>query len=211
MARASRSRAVVPLWVALLVAAQLLTVIAARASSPPSQSATVPSRAGKTVTIKWTGTIPPGAAPSECTSGLPTEDHHAIRLSVPKGIYANFQATATFGIIWDPSSGSGSTNDEVLTVYGPDGEVIDSSDGGDPSEAVTVFNPVAGTYDVVACGFLNATPQPYTGTLTIRTVAFSQPGRCRAPTPPKVSFAPPVYIDQNRAGGEPVSDVAQDG
>src|SRR5206468_8351828 len=62
-----------------------------------------------------------------------------------------------------------------------------------------------------ACGFLNAAPQDYTGSLTIKTTGIAGPFPCPVPKPPRVSFAPPVYIDENRAGGEPVSVVAQDG
>ncbi|MDX6275572.1 MAG: hypothetical protein QOJ92_2782 [Frankiales bacterium] len=36
-------------------------------------------------------------------------------------------------------------------------------------------------------------------------------GTCAAPAPAKLGFTKPVYVDQTRAGGEPVSQVAQDG
>jgi hypothetical protein len=194
-----------------LLVAQLVIVAAARASNPPSQSAAVPSQAGKTVTITWTGTIPPGVnATSSCSVGLPNEDHHQIRLTVPAGVYQNLTAVATFGITWDPGVEAQAT-DQILTVFGPDGEEIASSDGGDPAEAVPVSNPVPGTYDAVACGFSNVAPTEYKGTLVIETAALPVSSSCRAPTPPKMSFGPPVFIDQNRAGGEPVSVVAQDG
>jgi hypothetical protein len=212
MARTVRSRHVAPLWIAFLLAAQLAIVVVARASNPPSQQVSVPSRAGRTVTIKWTGTITPGAnATSSCSTGLPTEDHHQIRISVPANAYRNLTATATFGIQWVDASPSGTTSDQILTVFGPDGEEIQSSDGGDPAESVAVENPAAGMYDAVACGFANLAPQPYTGTLVIKTAGLPVPSNCKVAAPPKMSFAPPIYIDQNRAGGEPVSVVAQDG
>ncbi|MCA1824088.1 MAG: WD40/YVTN/BNR-like repeat-containing protein [Mycobacteriales bacterium] len=34
---------------------------------------------------------------------------------------------------------------------------------------------------------------------------------CQAPAPPPLKFYKPVYVDTNRAGGEPVTQVAQDG
>jgi hypothetical protein len=34
---------------------------------------------------------------------------------------------------------------------------------------------------------------------------------CAAPAPPPLHFTKPVYVDTNRAGGEPVTQVAQDG
>ena len=35
--------------------------------------------------------------------------------------------------------------------------------------------------------------------------------RCPSPKPPKLAFGDPLFIDKERAGGEPVSQVAQDG
>jgi hypothetical protein len=185
--------------------------IGASASSPPSQQAMVPSQPGRTVTVKWTGTILPGAnATSECSFGTPNEDHHQIKIGVVPNAYKVVMASATFGIAWTPTASS-SASDEILTVFGPDGQVIDSSDGGDPSESVSVTNPLPGTYDAVACGFTNAAPKDYMGTLTIKTVALPRANACSVAPPAKTTFAPPVYIDQDRAGGEPVSVVAQDG
>lgn len=144
----------------------------ALASNPPAQQVTVPSTAGGTATITWTGTIPPGVNPaSDCDSGLSPEDHHTVDISVPAGLYDTLSANATFSIAWTPSSGDEVTSDEILTVYGPDSQEIDSSDGGTPSESVAVKDPAAGTYDAVACGFSNLAPQDYAGTLTITTAA----------------------------------------
>jgi hypothetical protein len=186
--------------------------IGASASSPASQQATVPAQPGKIVKITWTGTILPGVnATSECSLGTPNEDHHQVKILVAPNAYTRVLASATFGIAWTPAPNA-QASDEILTLIGPDGQVIDSSDGGDPSESVTVANPLGGTYDAVACGFTNAGPKSYTGTLTIRTVALPRrAATCNVPAPPKVSFVPPVYVDQDRAGGEPVSVVAQDG
>jgi hypothetical protein len=41
--------------------------------------------------------------------------------------------------------------------------------------------------------------------------AFSRTVSCPSAAPPKLSFGKPVWIDKSRAGGEPVSVVAQDG
>ena len=46
---------------------------------------------------------------------------------------------------------------------------------------------------------------PFTG------IARSASPSCPTPTPPKLSFGKPSFIDKTRAGGEPVSIVAQDG
>ena len=34
---------------------------------------------------------------------------------------------------------------------------------------------------------------------------------CQAPAPPKLKFSAPTYVDKHRAGGEPVTQVAEDG
>jgi len=200
------------LSVPVLLVSSFAAEEAVQASTPSSQQATVPSRGGKTVTVTWTGTILPGANPtSDCSTGLSSEDHHAIHLTVPTGLYTNLAATATFGIQWTPSTGNETSNDEILTLIGPDGQEIDSSDGGQPAESVPVANPGSGTYDAIVCGFANAAPQDYKGTLVIKTSGIAHPPTCTVGRPAKTSFAHPVYIDQNRAGGEPVSVVAQDG
>ena len=70
------------------------------------------------------------------------------------------KAKFTFNIQWDGASG----NDEILTVLYPNGNVLASSDGGDPTETVTANDLPAGTYKVIACGFISGpAPQNYTG------------------------------------------------
>jgi hypothetical protein len=145
----------------------------AEASSPATSSLTVPSAVGQTVSVTWTGTIPPSAAPTNSCVNLadtPAVDQHLATVSVPAGVYNTVTAKFAFKIAWTPVV-SGTTSDEVLSVVGPGGVVIGSSDGGNPSETVSAKNLDAGTYKVIACGFANAQPQPYTGTLTISTVA----------------------------------------
>ena len=69
----------------------------------------------------------------------------------------------------------------MLTVNGPDGSdegdtatsEVGSSDGSTTTETVVAHNLAPGTYHALACGFVNSTPQDYTGTLTVQTVARS--------------------------------------
>jgi hypothetical protein len=160
----------------ILVAALASLVIAAPAapvgaSSPAASTVSVPTSADVTVTDTWTGTAPPGSfAASTCyPGGTPLVDEHAVTIAVAPGTYDSLNAQFSFSIAWTPSSGDITTSDLILTLIGPDGLEIASSDGGAPSETVVATNLAAGTYRVVACGFLNAAPQPYDGSLTITT------------------------------------------
>lgn len=178
------------------------------ASDPPTNSITVPSTTGQTVTVIWTGEIPPlvnGA--SDCTNlaDTPVVDQHLPTVTVPAGIYNTLNAKFTFNITWDGAAG----NDEILTVLKPDGTTLDSSDGGDPSETVTGYNLDPGTYKVIACGFLSGpSPQSYTGKLTIDTSSGAPPPPPLPTPPPAVpgvpryyNYFPPAGIGE--AAGEP--------
>jgi hypothetical protein len=75
-----------------------------------------------------------------------------------------------------------------------------------------VSNPPAGAYQIVACMFAGATPQAYTGTLTLEASALAPPGPapCDPPGEP-LEFAEPAYVDTTRAGGEPSVQAHPDG
>jgi amidase len=144
----------------------------APASEPSSQDVTVPSHAGRTVRVEWTGVIPPGAnTSSSCVDAL-AADHHSIRLTVPAGLYTHLLARAAFAITW-----SGPT-DGIITVVTPDGSAI-SGDGGfvDADETVKLLNPKAGDYEVQVCAFAGAAPQTYLGSLEVAVAAL---GVCRS-------------------------------
>jgi hypothetical protein len=164
---------------ALAIGLSLIVAIpgAVAASTPATSTVTVPTSAGATVTDSWTGTAPPAAfAASTCfPGGSPLVDEHAVSIVVAPGTYDTVNAQFTFNITWTPASGSASTNDLILTLIGPDGLEIASSDGGAPSETVIANNLAAGTYRVVACGFLNTSLQPYAGTLTVTTSGIQVP------------------------------------
>jgi hypothetical protein len=176
------------------------------ASMPPTSNITVPSTVGQTVSVTWTGTIPPLAnATSDCTAlaDLPAADTHTSTINVPAGVYNTVSAQFRFNITWTPVVDP-SASDEILTVVG-----VGSSDGGNPSETVSAQNLVGGNYKIVACGFSNAQPQPYTGTLTITTSAPRQP------PPPNyttgaISFGPAIVADAQRTEGEPLLHLDKD-
>jgi hypothetical protein len=176
------------------------------AASPATSNITVPSTPGQTVSVTWTGSIPPGSNPSsDCTAlaDTPAVDQHVSTVNVPAGVYNTVSAQFTFKIDWTPVVDP-SASDEILTVVG-----FGSSDGGSPNETVAAQNLGAGNYKIVACGFSNAQPQPYTGTLTIVTSAPA------APPPPNyttgaISFGPATVADFQRTEGEPLLHLDKD-
>jgi PKD repeat protein len=202
----------------ILVAVTCLTVAAitttithfsaVEASNPPTSNITVPTSVGQTVSVTWTGEIPALVnGTSDCANLADTlaVDQHLPTINVPSGIYSKLNAKFTFNISWDGDAG----NDEILTVIKPDGTELDSSDGGDPTETVTANNLTAGTYKVIACGFISGpAPQSYVGKLTIDTNS-GPPAPPPTPTPTPAfpggpryyNYAPPAAIGE--AAGEP--------
>ena len=191
--------------VALMVVAALTLAGTSAASSPPSQSVATPA-AGANATVVWTGTIDPGAgATSDCNDTV-LGDEHTIDLQVPAGFYDSATTAATFKISWDDPN-----NDEILTVNGPDGSEVGSSDGSGASEVVSATDLEGGTYQVLACPFLAATPQQYTGQLTLSSTA-----RGSEPVPPSadpqgLSFSASVPADPQRDEAEPDMRIDGDG
>jgi hypothetical protein len=157
------------------------------ASTPATDSITVPSTPGQTVTVTWTGSIPPLTnQTSDCSSpfaGTALVDQHVSTVVVPAGVYNNVDAVFTFKINWNPVTGHENASDEILTVLDPAGNEINSSDGGSTTETVKAQNLPAGDYQSVVCGFQNVQPQAYTGTLTITTCAAGTGCRATATGP----------------------------
>jgi uncharacterized repeat protein (TIGR01451 family) len=172
-----------------------------QASTPPSSTVTVPTSVGQTVTDTWTGSIPVFTnATSDCSpfADTPSVDQHLVTVNVPTGAYDSVQANFTFNIAWPDAS-----NDEILTVVDPDGHVVGSSDTGQPSETVRGTNLEAGTYKVIACGFLGLSPQDYTGTLTVQTVAPPPPPPPLPTSSNGITFDHANLNDPVRMVGEP--------
>ena len=115
------------------------------ASTPATDSITVPSTIGQTVTVTWTGTIPPGSNPaSNCVTvaDTPLSDQHVSTVIVPAGVYSTLAAKFTFKITWTPVVNINSS-DEILTVIAPDSSIVGSSDGGSANETVAATNLAA--------------------------------------------------------------------
>jgi hypothetical protein len=185
----------------------LLAVGLAGASTPPTSSITVPSTAGQTVSVTWTGTIPPGANPTNscaATAGTPLVDEHSSAVTVPPGLYDSLSATFTFSITW-----ADALNDEILTVLGPGGTVVGSSDGGTNTETVVGTRLESGTYRVVACAFAAAQPVTYNGKLEIRTEA----GETSLPSANAngLEFSAAVAADNQRDESEPLVEIDRAG
>src|SRR6185369_8103288 len=73
------------------------------ASNPATSNITVPSTAGQTVTVTWTGSIPPLTnATSDCAAlaDTPAVDQHVSTVNVPNGLYNTTNAKFTFNISW---------------------------------------------------------------------------------------------------------------
>lgn len=199
---------------AVAVTALALPMATVLAATPPSGSVTVPTSTGQTRTVSWTGTILPGANPtSDCNGGTSPKDIETINVTVPSGDYTKLTASFTFSIHWTPSNPSGdeTANDEILTVVGPNGKEVGSSDTSNTTETVTASDLPMGTYQVEACGFANSTPQPYAGKLVLTTTALSSEQSLPAAPANGLAFSPSVAADPQRDESEPLIETAPDG
>ena len=183
-------RVVHPRLLSLSVLGATLLSWPVHASDPPSHDVAVPTLAGQTVVVEWTGTALPGGSGLGGTGGAAdpntavpcppegADDAHAINLTVPSGLYDAANVAADFHVEWDMGtpdpSGTFTDPDLVLTVYRGT-TALGSSDGGSPEENVGVSNPEAGAYKAVVCPFIASEPTPYRGKLTL---TFIPPGVC---------------------------------
>jgi hypothetical protein len=169
---------------------------------------TAPTVIGQSASVTWTGTTLPGAnSGSDCSGTALGADSHSVEIVVPTGAYTQVSIVATASITY-----SGPV-DMIVTIVRPDGSTVSGDDGFvDTDESVALGNPAAGVYRVIACPFLGAVPQAYTGSLTLTAGPPAAPSAasCRAPGKPIV-FSQPAYVDTSRAGGEPSVVAHPDG
>ncbi|TAJ53198.1 MAG: hypothetical protein EPN60_03180 [Nevskiaceae bacterium] len=187
------------------------------ASEPTSHDVTIPTSAGQTVVLEWTGTIPAGATAgvgADCSAPQAlVSDTHTINLAVPEGAYDSVNISADFSIEWDDG-----IQDEALAVT-KDGETIGTSDGGEPQEVVSTSNPGAGVFVAIACPYTAVADTPYRGRLTLTATAKTGSGS-GAPSPaagtgnasglpPRFHHYAPDYKSQGFGmyGGEATLDV----
>src|SRR5258705_8307275 len=209
--------------VAAVVVAVALGAMHGGAATPGTQSVTVPNKAGQSISVAWTGTIP-AVSPhptSDCNCAGVGNDDEGIAVTIPRKGYDRFDATFTFAITWTPSNPTGqeTLTDEVLTVNsaaGQDaadtaGSEIGSSDGSATKETVIARNLGPGTYHVLACGYVNSTPQPYQGSLTVETVARSASASLKSAGAQGLAFSAAVPADPQRDESEPLIEISRDG
>jgi hypothetical protein len=211
------------LGVALLfaVGGALAFAAVSHESEPPTQDVTVPA-AGSSTTVQWTGTIPANSNPtSDCSqaTGTVLNDSHGITVHVPSTGYSRLKTKFTFQIAWTPANPSGKEDlsDEILTVVSKNGDEADQaqtreigvSDGSTTKETVVGINLPPGDYTVMACGFINSVPQPYTGTLTVSSVTLKST-IVKSNDAHGLAFSAGVAADPQRDEAEPliVSDKA---
>lgn len=196
MARALRASIGLAGAAALVLVTLPLTMTSA--SEPATSSLTVPSGAGQSEQVTYTGTAQPGATGAAVGCDGSNSDPHAVTLTVPPGSLDGVAATLRFEIGWEPVAGASS--DLILEVLDPAGESVGTSDGGSPQETVTVTELMAGDYTALVCPFANEALQPYDGTVTV-TVAEAAP-----PAGPTVDrgldFGASLVTDPQRSQGE---------
>jgi hypothetical protein len=193
---------------AIAVSASLLVSLSVQGAMAQDQLA-VPTTPGESVTVTWQGTVLPGANnSSEC--GQVTDlgaSSHVVTLSVPDGLYNTVTVTAVATIAYD------GLNDLIVTMVDASGET-QSGDNGfvNTDESTSLTNPAPGDLTIIACMFAGATPQAYTGTLTLTATEGPPPpaAACGAPGKP-LTFTTPSYVDMHRAGGEPSVQSLADG
>ena len=219
--RAAVIRGALALAVAALATAAL-GALHGGAATPTTQGVTVPAKIGQSVSVSWTGTIPVASAhpTNDCNAAGVGSDQADVAVTIPRKGYDRFDAVFTFQIAWTPSNPTGqeTLNDEILTVNSSSGQdpadttgrELGSSDGSDTKETVVAHNLAPGTYHVLACGFVNSTPQPYNGTLTVQTVARAATASLKSVDAQGLSFSSAVPSDPQRDEAEPLitSDAA---
>ena len=149
-------------WFGLTLAALLLIVSSAVASTPSSATLNAPT-AGQTSSVAWSGGPFTGATadPAACTSI--TCDTFALTVNVPATFYSSNPSYAVHvRIAW-----ASNTNDFDLNVNDASGNTVCSSAQGQTNFEDADCGPLpAGSYTVQVVGFtvVNAT---YTGTATV--------------------------------------------
>jgi uncharacterized repeat protein (TIGR01451 family) len=196
------------------------TVTAGAHPPDADQTLTVPSTTGSTVTRSFTGTIPTQANPTSDCDGFPTADDHRFTFTVPSAVGTTIDATFDFTITWTPTSGGSTTSDLILTVVGPDpnpgngvveGPEVGSSDGGSPAERVSALNLSGGLYHVLVCGFANTAPQPYNGTVVVKTKSRTVETNLPPAPAQGLEFSAAVPADQQRDEAEPLIEADKRG
>ncbi len=213
---------------ALAGSVAILATAALAASSPASaagpQSLTVPSKPGKTA-VSWNATVPF----ANNTAGIAVDDpmgscdpsnpelnsQHQVKVAFPKGLASSYDTLVRFSIRWEADASGNATNDMAMHLFGPDGKLVASSDGSQPSEAINVTDRRPGVYTVLVCDFQSLPVSstkllkgsvvqgtPYSGTATAYTVKPAGFATAKGVTRPTYKqFTAPKGVAKN--AGEP--------
>jgi len=178
---------------AMLVVAMGSVSAPAVASTPSSDSLTVPSTAGQTVMVSWSGTIPTGTAACSSVGAVGgASDSHQTTVNVPTGTYSNLSALGTVSI----TTPADSSSYETLQVSDADGNVLATSGAVSNVQTATLSYP-AGAYTITVCPTVaNLAPVSYTASFSITTWAVTS-------FPDAVQFTPATVVDPVLFGGEP--------
>jgi hypothetical protein len=211
-----RPRRLAALLAAIGLAALGLTQIPQASAAPPAdQTIVLPVGAG-TNTIHYSGHAPfnndqdgliygqlgldDPTNPCSPTNNTLNHQHH-VALKVPVKPNPALDVLVTFQIDWVTTNEP--LEDMALYLYGPDGHLVDSSDGSQTQENINLTEAKPGVYDVLVCSFQNGPAgTDYTGTVTARLV---NPGA----TPNAKSVVSPTYHqflapkDESTFAGEP--------
>ncbi len=125
---------------------------------------------------------PQGACSPDGNSQL--NDQHIVSVTVPPKVDPKYDTLIRFQIDWDVLADE-TLADLALHLYGPDGNLVASSDGSQPSEGINITDLSPGTYDALVCAFQTGpTGQDYTGTVTAETVLPPVFPAAKGVTPP---------------------------
>jgi len=179
------------LLAALVLSSAGLTAFAS-ASTPTGSTVTLSKTAA--VTAAWSGSAGPGVDSGGCgTDTVATDDHHALTVKVPTGLYDAVTTSTTIAIK--------AANDLDLEVRDANGGIVADSASGGGNEKVVLTDLAAGSYDVVVCA---GTVLSDNYTATLKTVPTAKP-KVTVTAAPKalMTFTPATVVDPVLFGGEP--------
>ena len=189
----------------LLTLAAQLPAAAGVTGSPqqPEKTVALPSSPGRNE-VTYTGHAPfnngstgialddpQGACSPDGNEQL--NDQHYIGVTVPPSVDPAYDTLIRFQIDWE-APGNEAIADLALHVFGPDGELVASSDGSQYSEGINVTDQAPGVYDVLVCAFQTLPQgQDYTATISASTI--------EPPDFPASREAPPTYRQYQAPAG----------
>ena len=125
---------------------------------------------------------PQGACSPDGNAEL--NDQHVVQVTVPPRIDDRYDTLIRFQIDWD-SPVNETIADLALHVFGPDGQLVATSDGSQPSEGINITDQAPGVYDVLVCAFQTGpTGQDYRGEVIAQTTLPPAFPAAKGVTPP---------------------------